>query len=296
MSIIIVYSLPLLTLHVSHSRAWHQAHVPSATIRLATFYIPVHAVPPELLLNPAHTPSTPTSASSTSSPDATPTVSHAISPYAEQTQSPIKGTLSYYIDRVGGVPNLAVLYLEAGLLYLEGSAAGLLSSSYNGLSSLRTPNVFPHAPPHTSAHAGTEHGGAEAWTHDQTHARRFFHRARELHPALDVPLLPASNPGSEPESADADGSSPVPALHMPTLGAQGESGSEKPVRRRRRKDTVVGAQPPASVSSKSAIEDPLEGQEDNTWYLYLPGLVGAGTALLVVGFLSFSSWRKGQGT
>ena len=37
-------------------------------------------------------------------------------------------------------------------------------------------------------------------------------------------------------------------------------------------------------------------EDDNTWYLYLPGLVGAGTALLVVGFLSFSSWRKGQGS
>ncbi|KAI5999453.1 hypothetical protein EDC04DRAFT_2792695 [Pisolithus marmoratus] len=37
---------------------------------------------------------------------------------------------------------------------------------------------------------------------------------------------------------------------------------------------------------------------DNAWYLCVPSLVGAGTALLVIGIigtLSFSSWRQNQG-
>lgn len=278
------------------SRAWHQAHVPSATIRLATHYLPVHAIPPELLSMSGQTPSTPTNGS----PDTTPVTSHSTIPYVDQTALPIKGTMAYYIDRVGGASNLAVLYLEAGLLYLEGSASNLLSSSYSGLSSLRTPTVTSHPPPYASSHH--EHGGTDAWHSDQGYARRFFNRARELYPALDVPLLPTSNPSSEPESGDNENSpvlSSEPSqtrLRMPTVDTDGSS--EKPVRRRRRRDTVVASDDlAASINSKSAVGDHLDGPvDDNTWYLYLPGLVGAGTALLVVGFLSFSSWRKGQGT
>ncbi|KIP05020.1 hypothetical protein PHLGIDRAFT_129136 [Phlebiopsis gigantea 11061_1 CR5-6] len=277
------------------ARAWHQAHVPSATIRLACHYLPLHAVPPELLSASVQTPSTPTNCRQTTlSPDTTPNTSHVTPPYIESI-SPMKGTMSYYLDRIGGPSNLAILYLESGLLYLEGSAASLLASSYSGLSSLRT----PLAASHLSAHP--DHGGSDAWNSDQAHARRFFNRARELRPALDVPLLPASNPSSEPESGDNEspvlGSDHETAQTRTRLPAvEVDETSEKKPRRRRRRDTVVGDDLAASVTSRSAVEDPLDGPgEDNTWYLYLPGLVGAGTALLVVGFLSFSSWRKGQG-
>jgi len=47
--------------------------------------------------------------------------------------------------------------------------------------------------------------------------------------------------------------------------------------------------------NKSDLDD-IEG----AWYLYVPGIIGAGTALLVVGIvgvLSFSSWsRRNQGS
>lgn len=280
-------------------RAWHQAHVPSATIRLATHYVAPHDIPPLLLHTPKGAPSTPTSASGTHppSPDATPTASHVSVPYVEQSSSSVQGTLPYYLERIGGPDKLAQLYLEAGLLYLEGSAATLLNSSYAGLSSLRTPTLMSHPAPYVSSHTGMHHDGPEAWSQDQAYARRFFNRARELHPALDVPLLPTSNPSSEPESGD--NGSPVfddrQKPKMPVLDVR--SGSDEKPRRRRRREPAAEDPLAASVTSKSAMEDHLDGRgEDNTWYLYLPGLVGAGTALLVVGFLSFSSWRKGQST
>ena len=37
------------------------------------------------------------------------------------------------------------------------------------------------------------------------------------------------------------------------------------------------------------------GDVDSPWYLIIPGLVGAGTALLVVTAIGFSSWRRSQG-
>ena len=288
------------------SRAWHQAHVPSATVRLATHYLPLTTLLPTPVA--VENPSTPTSNSP--SPEATPIPTHATAPYTDATISPLRGTPAYYLDRLGGEHNLARLYLEAGLLYLEGSASSLLSSSYAGLSSLRTPTAMYGG--FLSPLSGPDQGSAEIWNDDQAHARRFFNRARALHPGLDVPLLPASNPSSEPESGDTG--SPVfgsetgsqPRLRTPPTNAQasgagsGSGANEKPVRRRRRRDAAQvldeNENLAASVTSKSAVEDRLDGQEDNTWYLYLPGLVGAGTALLVVGFLSFSSWRKGQGT
>lgn len=245
------------------------------------------------------TPSTPTSLAP--SPDTTPVASHAHALYTEAVFAPRRGTPSYYLERVGGEHALARLYLEAGLLYLEGTASNLLSSSYAGLSSLRTLHGGGAL---RFSHLGADH--TETWAGDQAYARRFFNRARTLHPALDVPLLPASNPTSEPESAGDSSSSPVlgaaggsrAGLRVPHVPANTnvDENEKQPRRRRRRETRPRDENLAASVTSKSAVEDPMDGQEDNTWYLYLPGLVGAGTALLVVGFLSFSSWRKGQGT
>ena len=73
--------------------------------------------------------------------------------------------------------------------------------------------------------------------------------------------------------------------------------SEKPVRRRQRQGASKEAVASSAASTGSAVNERVGAggeEDDSTWYLYLPGLVGAGTALLVVGFLSFSSWRKSQ--
>ncbi|KAI0346122.1 hypothetical protein BDW22DRAFT_1352117 [Trametopsis cervina] len=261
-------------------RAWHRAHMPSATIRLASHYLPLNAVSPDLLLSlTTNAPTTPTS-ESPSSPSFTPTTPV---PGSSSTSSIITDRTTYYLTRLGGAPALAQLYLEAGLLFLEGTASSLLSSSYAGLSSLRTPTQ-----PQTHIHANA----ADAWRRDQDYARRFFDRARRLRPELDVPLL-ASRTATPP--------TPEHELQMPTIDvskpASADMSENHNMRRRRRREEaedLVRTGPPSSVS---AVEERASADdEDNTWYLYLPGIVGAGTALLVVGFLSFSSWRKGQGS
>lgn len=284
-----------MLIHVS--RAWHQAHVPSATIRLSTHYIPVTTVIPES--NSAS--SSTTSLAVSSSACSTPTLIHA---YPERPVTPESGTLAYYLHYVGGSANLAQLYLEAGLLYLEGTASSLLSSSYSGLSALRMSGVgFPQS----HSDSVNSLGGTEAWRRDRDTARRYFERARKLDSLLDIPLLPPSpdsEPTSDPESSGrrrphSRTSSGVESgedshrLQMPTVDVTPPDDNVKEVRRRRRKDEALSG----NASSASLVDDKVKpDDDDNTWYLYLPGLVGAGTALLVVGFLSFSSWRKGQGS
>lgn len=288
------------------SRAWHQTHVPSATTRLASHYLPVTAVPAELRSTSVHTPTSDVSSESAIlvSPSSTPTHSHILPPYTDPSLTatpaqPVRGSLSYYLQRIGGAQQLAQLYLEAGLLHLEGTASGLLASSYAGLASLRTPTLS----------ASQQRDGSDVWRRDQELARRFFDRARELHPALDVPLLPPSDSDS-PESTNhspVSGDQPAQAqqqpppkhhLRMPTIDVTESQDllSEKPVRRRRQGGSRA-AVASSAASTGSAVNERVGAggeDEDNTWYLYLPGLVGAGTALLVVGFLSFSSWRKSQ--
>ncbi|KAI6033341.1 hypothetical protein EDC04DRAFT_2706801 [Pisolithus marmoratus] len=87
------------------------------------------------------------------------------------------GTLSYYVQCIGGAAGLGQLYLEAGLLHLEGAASVVLSASYATSSSIR---VIPQAQPES---------GAEAWQRDRHAASRFFDRARAMNSDLDVPVI-----------------------------------------------------------------------------------------------------------
>ena len=98
---------------------------------------------------------------------------------------------------------------------------------------------------------------------------------------------------------------------MPTLDVAREAASAHdplppPMRRRRRKEHAAYASDDADAELSSSMVESVHREpvdlggaggnaDDRTWYLYLPGLVGAGTALLVVGLLSLQSWRKNQG-
>jgi len=231
------------------ARAWLQAHIPSATVRLASHY-----VPPQSLPDPLPTPSE----------DAT-----------EQ------GRVAYYIQSLGGPQGLAQLYLEVGLLHLEGAASVLLASSYSPLSSIRLPSQSQYLPD------SSEGGSTAAWRRDREAARRYFECARVLCPTLEVPVLPTEDEGL-PDDDDAT----ELGLRMPSVDLRASSEANQPRRRNTQKEVVHG---------KEAIQVPQRARRtedfDGTWYLYVPGLVGAGTALLVVGVigaLSFSSWRKNQ--
>jgi hypothetical protein len=222
-------------------RAWHQARLPSATIRLVTHYVPLQTT-----LEPSH------------------------------KGSSVHETTAYFIQCLGGREGVAQLYREAGLLYLEGAASVLLSSSSSTLSSIRMPSQ-----PLTSD------GGTDSWRRDREAARKYFERARNLQPNIDVPILP---PDPEDFADNQELKMPsVDDLHpAPENVCHGHSHHENletaVIRRRQRKEELH-------------VDDAKVESMDNSWYLYIPGLVGAGTALVVVGVvgaLSFSTWRRNQ--
>ncbi|KAI9568247.1 hypothetical protein HD554DRAFT_2101130 [Boletus coccyginus] len=231
-------------------RAWHQAHLPSATMKLVSHYLPLQI--PLSVIN------------------------------ADEEKQ--RGTMSYYLQCIGGPPGLAQLFLEAGLLHLEGAASVLLSASYSTLSSIRVP---PAPQP--------GEGGTEAWKRDRELASRYFDRARALHPELDVPFIPDNGTGQAALGSTHELEMPSIEIHAsaPESVYSGEdsiySEQEAIVRRRRQK------------KEEMIFLGEVKGKEDidNAWYLYVPSLLGAGTALLVVGVigaLSFSSWRRNQGS
>lgn len=196
-----------------------------------------------------------------------------------------RGTTPYYLQCIGGSRGLAQLYLEAGLLHLEGAASTLLSSSYSSLSSIRMP-----------LQSQVGESGTEAWKRDREAAGKYFDRARQLQPDLDIPALP--------QESDVRGTGSV-ELEMPSL----DLGVSTPESVASRESLHTDAEPPLVRRRKKAKEEQLaasvvKNQDvddvDGAWYYYIPGLLGAGTALLVVGVvgaLSFSTWsRRNQGS
>lgn len=223
-------------------RAWNQAHVPSATMRLVSQYLPLESTPVS----------------------------------GETDDEPSPGTIAYYLQSIGGPRGLAQLYLEAGLLHLEGAAATLLAASYSTLSSIRIP-----------IQSQIGEGGTEAWKRDREAAAKFFERARTIAPGLDIPAIPVEE-AMELEMPTLILASSAPDSVRSKESQYEDSETEIPmVRRRRKKEEQVVLE-----KTNGDLED-----TDNTWYLYIPGLIGAGTALLVfgiVGALSFSWSRRSQ--
>jgi hypothetical protein len=205
------------------------------------------------------------------------------------TTKPVRGTTAYYLKSIGGLRGLAQLYLEAGLLHLEGAATTLLTASYSSLSSIRIP-----------LSAQISEGGAEAWRQDRASAARFFDCARVLHPSLDIPALPAEEEMQlempsmhhvHAAASTAASAAPESDYYRDSLDPESEQEPEVPSMRRRRKK-----------EEQTFLEKTRDGLDDlgEAWYLYIPGIIGAGTALLVVGVvgaLSFSTWsRRNQGS
>jgi thiamine pyrophosphokinase len=252
-------------------RAWHQAHIPSATIRLVNSYLPIHA-----------------------------TIELTDSTNDEQI---LQGTREYYFQCVGGSKGLAQLYLQAGLLHLDGAAAILPSSS---LASLRLPSQNQSTLLQNQLGEST----AEAWRRDREAAAKYFERARVLNPNLDVPVLP---PDGSPDPAEGEGAGEdllIPSVELPPISTPESNLSESiftesdapmpQIRRRQKKREELAAMVDEKTGLRIGERRRGEGGDDDdaAWYLYIPGLVGAGTALLVVGVvgaLSLSNWRRNQG-
>ena len=215
-------------------------------------------------------------------------------PKPETYTAPVKGTAAYHYCCIGGNTGLARLYVEAGSLYLEGAADILLSSTYSALSSIRSSTSTVQAD-----------GGIAGWRKDRDFARKYFDRARTFDPDLDIPVVPpeiGEELGSETELL-------MPSIEIKTTAgtkAKGTSeGGSTRGKTRRRTGTVKGwgkgrevegseILPSSIVKESSAMSTGYE-DVDSPWYLIIPGLVGAGTALLVVTAIGLSSWRKSQG-
>ena len=214
-------------------------------------------------------------------------------PTPEAYAPPVKGTIAYEYRCIGGGAGLARLYVEAGSLYLEGSADILLSSTYSALSSIRS-----------STSTVQVDGGIAGWRKDRDFARKYFDRARTLDPDLDIPVVPpeiGGESGSETELL-------MPSIEIKTTGrtkGTSEGGSTTSKARRRRTGTVKGRNKGREVEESEILASNIvkesstmsTGYEDvdSPWYLIIPGLVGAGTALLVVTAIGLSSWRRSQG-
>ncbi|KAF8512258.1 hypothetical protein JB92DRAFT_2929264 [Gautieria morchelliformis] len=227
-------------------RAWHQSRIPVSTLKLVTHYIPLQAS---------------TSLSSTE-------------PIA-------KGNPSYFVDRLGGVPGQAQLYLEAGLLHLEGAASLLLSSSSTALSSLRSSEPY-HA-------LASRESGTEGWRRDRETARRYFERAKMLDPTIDVPVLPSE--GDESRSEKGRRSIEVRSTAPTSTSGVSRASSQKDTQEK----DAVAAKPKRRRKEKDGPADSmLDHVDSDMWYLYLPGVVGAVIAVGIVGALSLTSWRKSQ--
>lgn len=197
----------------------------------------------------------------------------------ESSEPSVFRTTAHYLQRICGPLGLAQLYLEAGMLHLEGAAKPLLSSSYSTLSSIRM------ADSHANSRLGGA-GGSDAWKQDREAASQYFERARTLHPGLEVPALPVTSPREselEMPSMEIHPSAPASSVYS------GDSVPDTGVRRRSKKDELA-----STLGARMRARNSL----DDSWYLYVPSLLGAGTALLVVGVvgLSFSTWRRGQGS
>jgi len=173
---------------------------------------------------------------------------------------PLSAPSAEYVRRVGGPSGLAQLYLEAGMLHLDGSWHGLLSSPHASISSLRLPE------------------GGEGWKRDREAARALFDRAHTLDPVLEIPELP-----------EHELKMPCLDLHVDVEQSEYSDDEDGDA-------TEVGR---IIEKRKKILDESSLGLKDlgNAWHVYLPGLIGAGTAVVavgVIGFLSLSWSRRNQ--
>ncbi|KIO25041.1 hypothetical protein M407DRAFT_25576 [Tulasnella calospora MUT 4182] len=169
-----------------------------------------------------------------------------------------------YLRRIGGNSALAKLYVEAGTLYLDGVGSSLAMS-------IPTLSQSPFS-------LGTSEMGATVHGPDPEAAQRYFRRARALDPSIEIPDVRSRTASDAPSLGHVDLVMPGVDLHHSSTTPKDEMLTESMqlAQKRRRKE-------------KDAWLD-----DDNEWggYLYLPGLLGAGLAIGIVGIMSVGWWRN----
>ncbi|KAG9039890.1 hypothetical protein FRB95_004362 [Tulasnella sp. JGI-2019a] len=174
------------------------------------------------------------------------------------TMVPSEHSYSRYLRRVGGNVGLAKLYRTVGIIYMQGLGASISGST----------STLSNSPFSLSLHG--EHGNnGNSSPADVDTAQRYFRRARVLDPAIELPEKLGEDLRLVMPMIDVDGSATT-IKEGPLAGSGIQSGN----RRRKRQDRY------------------LDDDQDQWSYLYLPGLVGAGLAIGVVGIMSASWWRS----
>lgn len=201
--------------------------------------------------------------------------SQTVYEFTETSGNGPQGTIPHYLHCIGGPAGLAQLYLEAGMLHLEGAAQPLLTTSFSTLSSIRMPPQLPLG-----------EGGNEAWKYDREAASRYFDRARALQPGLDVPVLPLEPPHELEMPSMEITQIPSPTASDSVYSRDSLSQPDTGVRRRRKKEEMT------------LFEEVKNGAVDSSWYLGVPGIIEAAAfvaVISVVGVLGYS-WRRTQGS
>jgi len=159
-----------------------------------------------------------------------------------------------YLRRVGGTTGLAKLYREAGIIFMQG-----LGTTLSG--SMSTLSNSPFA-------LGSSEIGQPGNPESET-AQRYFRRARALDPTL---LMPDVNVRTAAEEI---------SLVMPSVDVSGSAVTEKD-----------------GMSKSRRLEERRrrrQREEQEDWSnIFVPGLVGAGLAIGIVGLVSASNWWRGS--
>jgi hypothetical protein len=104
---------------------------------------------------------------------------------------------------------------------------------------------------------------------------------------LDVPVLTAD---SDEAVSERERVAPSVRSTPPSVSAASKTSSIKDIQEKEEHTTI----PKRRRRAKAPEEPMLEPAENDLWYLYLPGVVGAVIAVGVVGALGLTTWRKNQ--
>lgn len=173
---------------------------------------------------------------------------------------PMERNYPHYLRRIGGNSTLAKLYVEAGTLYLDGVGSSLAVS---------TPTLAQ-----SPFSLGVSEMGATVHGPDPETAQRYFRRARVLDPLIEIPDVRSRTASDAPSLG-----------HLVLPGIDVHHSSETV------KDEILTESMQVAQKRKRKDKDAWLLEDESEWG-YLPGLLGAGLAIGIVGIMSVGWWRN----
>lgn len=169
-----------------------------------------------------------------------------------------------YLRRIGGNIGLARLYRTVGIIYMQGLGASISGST----------STLSNSPFMLGLHDAGDQSGTSVLTSDIDTAQRYFRRARVLDPSIDIPEARVERVRDELR------------LVMPMIDVEESAATVK------ESDALSGSGIQSGSRRRKREDRYLDDDQDQWSALYLPGLVGAGLAIGIVGIMSASWWRS----